>query len=97
MFRLGREKTQRRKTQKDRLYRGDIGLVIIAIEKRIGGENIRGSDDTEGLLRESRSDSPPDGLSVVGQQPFADRQRCDRKCGAAGHQLKKMEMLHEKQ
>ena len=32
----GREKTQWRKTQKNRLYRGDIGLVIIAIEELIG-------------------------------------------------------------
>jgi len=32
----GKEKTQWRKTQKNRLYRGDIGLVIIAIEQLIG-------------------------------------------------------------
>ena len=30
------EKTQWRKTQKNRLYRGDIGLVVIAIEQLIG-------------------------------------------------------------
>jgi hypothetical protein len=33
----GKEKTQWRKTQKNRLYRGDIGLVIIAIKELIGG------------------------------------------------------------
>jgi len=32
----GKSKTQWRKTQKNRLYRGDIGLVIIAIEELIG-------------------------------------------------------------
>ena len=32
----GKEKTQWRKTQKNHLYRGDIGLVIIAIEQLIG-------------------------------------------------------------
>jgi len=32
----GKPKTQWRKTQKNRLYRGDIGLVIIAIEELIG-------------------------------------------------------------
>ena len=32
----GRQKTQWRKTQKNRLYRGDIGLVVIAIEQLIG-------------------------------------------------------------
>ena len=32
----GKEKTQWRKTQKNRLYRGDIGLVVIAIEALIG-------------------------------------------------------------
>ena len=32
----GKPKTQWRKTQKNRLYRGDIGLVIIAIEQLIG-------------------------------------------------------------
>ena len=34
----GRQKTQWRKTQKNRLYRGDIGLVVIAIEQLIGEE-----------------------------------------------------------
>jgi len=34
----GKPKTQWRKTQKNRLYRGDIGLVIIAIEQLIGEE-----------------------------------------------------------
>ena len=32
----GKERTQWRKTQKNRLYRGDIGLVVIAIEQLIG-------------------------------------------------------------
>jgi len=32
----GKEKTQWRKTQKNHLYRGDIGLVVIAIEELIG-------------------------------------------------------------
>ena len=32
----GKQKAQWRKTQKSRLYRGDIGLVIIAIEQLIG-------------------------------------------------------------
>jgi hypothetical protein len=32
----GKQKTQWRKTQKNRLYRGDIGLVVIAIEQLIG-------------------------------------------------------------
>ena len=34
----GKQKAQWRKTQKDRLYRGDIGLVVIAIEQLIGEE-----------------------------------------------------------
>lgn len=34
----GKQKTQWRKTQKNRLYRGDIGLVVIAIEQLIGDE-----------------------------------------------------------
>jgi hypothetical protein len=32
----GKQKTQWRKTQKNRLYRGDIGLVVIAIEQLLG-------------------------------------------------------------
>ena len=90
----GKQKTQWRKTQKNRLYRGDIGLVVIAIRAVDREKTIRGSDDMEELFRESRSDSPPDGLPVVRERPSADRQRRDRKRRASRHQPSREEQRH---